>query len=50
MRFLHRVHNLTVENKITGIQLKCIKSKSTEDVGDTTRLDVQLEFSEINVS
>ncbi|CAM8880547.1 unnamed protein product [Rhodiola kirilowii] len=50
VRYLHKEHNLTVENKITGIQLKCIKSKSTEDVGDTTRFDVQMEFSEIHVS
>ncbi|KAL9665175.1 hypothetical protein QQ045_020586 [Rhodiola kirilowii] len=50
VRYLHKEHNLTVENKITGIQLKCIKSKSTEDVGDTTRFDVQMEFSEIHLA
>lgn len=33
-----------------GIQLKCMKSRSVEDVGESVRLDVQMEFSEIHVS
>jgi len=32
-----------------GIQLKSTKLRSTEDLGESTRLDFQLEFSEIHV-
>ncbi|KAK9271467.1 hypothetical protein L1049_027058 [Liquidambar formosana] len=49
VRFLHREHDLVVENNIMGIQLKSIKSRSSEDVGDSTRLDVQMDFSEIHL-
>lgn len=49
MGFVHRELGLSIENSITGIQLKSIKSRSTEDVGENTRLDFQLEFSEIHV-
>ncbi|WRX31391.1 FMP27/BLTP2/Hobbit [Theobroma cacao] len=49
VKFVHREHDLFVENNIMGIQLKSIKSRSTEDVGESTRLDVQLEFSEIHL-
>lgn len=49
MRFVHHEHNLVVENNIMGIQLKIIKSRSSEDVGESTRLDVQMDFSEIHV-
>lgn len=49
MRFVHREYDLSVDNNIMGIQLKSIKSQSSEDVGETTRLDVQLDFSEIHV-
>ena len=49
MRFVHQEHDLVVENNIMGIQLKIIKSRSSEDVGDSTRLDVQMDFSEIHV-
>lgn len=37
------------ENSIMGIQLKSTKSRSIEDVGESTRLDVELDFSEIYV-
>lgn len=37
------------ENSIMGIQLKSTKSQSIEDVGESTRLDVELDFSEIHV-
>ncbi|XP_039049976.1 protein SABRE isoform X2 [Hibiscus syriacus] len=47
VKFMHRQHDIAVENNIMGIQLKCIKSRSTEDVGESTRLDVQLDLSEI---
>ncbi|KAL5844517.1 hypothetical protein ACOSQ4_010475 [Xanthoceras sorbifolium] len=49
VRFVHREHGLVVENNIMGIQLKSSKSRSTEDVGESTRLDVQLDFSEIHL-
>lgn len=37
------------ENSIMGIQLKSTKSRSTEDVGESSRLDVELDFCEIYV-
>lgn len=46
---MHREHGLSFENNIMGIQLKSTKSRSTEDVGESTRLDFQVEFSEIHV-
>ncbi|XWS25397.1 hypothetical protein CRYUN_Cryun27aG0064900 [Craigia yunnanensis] len=49
VKFVHREHDILVENNIMGIQLKSIKSRSTEDVGENTRLDVQLDFSEIHL-
>ncbi|RZC15868.1 Protein SABRE isoform B [Glycine soja] len=47
--FVHREHGLYIENNIMGIQLKSTKSRSTEDLGESTRLDFQLEFSEIHL-
>lgn len=49
MKFVHREYGLVVENNIMGIQLKSAKSQANEDVGESTRLDVQLDFSEIHV-
>lgn len=49
VNFMHRELCLYIENNITGIQLKSTKSRSTEDVGESTRLDFQLEFSEIHL-
>ena len=49
MKFVHREHSIVVENKIMGIQLKSIKSQLSEDVGESTRVDIQLDFSEIHV-
>ncbi|KAM1120064.1 hypothetical protein ACFX2J_043987 [Malus domestica] len=49
VRFAHREYDFSVENNIMGIQLKSTKSQSSEDVGETTRLDVQLDFSEIHL-
>ena len=46
---MHREYDLVVENNIMGIQLKSVKSLASEDVGESTRLDVQLDFSEIHV-
>ncbi|XP_047962243.1 protein SABRE [Salvia hispanica] len=43
----HRCYGLLVENSIRGIHLKCMKSQSVEDLGESVRLDVQMEFSEI---
>ncbi|KAI9106951.1 hypothetical protein K1719_022479 [Acacia pycnantha] len=47
--FVHRELGLSIENNIMGIQLKSTKSRSTEDVRESTRLDFQLEFSEIHL-
>ncbi|KAL9229212.1 hypothetical protein vseg_004701 [Gypsophila vaccaria] len=47
--FEHRGQGLSVENHIKGIHLKSIKSRSSEDVGESTRLDIQLDFSEIHL-
>ncbi|XVF36567.1 hypothetical protein REPUB_Repub19eG0068700 [Reevesia pubescens] len=49
VKFVHRGHDIVVENNIMGIQLKSIKSRPTEDVVESTRLDVQLDFSEIHL-
>lgn len=49
LRFVHRGHDLVLENNIMGIQLKCIKSRSSEEMGDSTRLDFQMDFSEIHL-
>ncbi|KAH6798514.1 HYPERSENSITIVE TO PI STARVATION 4 [Perilla frutescens var. frutescens] len=43
----HWGYGLVVENNIRGIQLKCMKSQSVEDVGESVKLDAQMEFSEI---
>ncbi|KAL1310204.1 hypothetical protein AAHE18_17G231100 [Arachis hypogaea] len=49
VNFVHREHGLSMENNIMGIQLNSTKSRSTEDVGESTRLDFQVEFSEIHL-
>ncbi|KDP41499.1 hypothetical protein JCGZ_15906 [Jatropha curcas] len=49
VRFVHQEHNLVIENNIMGIQLRSIKTLCTEDVGESTRLDVQIDFSEIHL-
>lgn len=49
MKIVHREVGLMVENNIMGIQLKGTKSRSFEDVGESTRLDVQMEFGEIHL-
>nr|XP_009795849.1 PREDICTED: uncharacterized protein LOC104242493 isoform X2 [Nicotiana sylvestris] len=49
MKFVHREVGLMVENNIMGIQLKGTKTRSFEDVGESTRVDVQMEFSEIHL-
>lgn len=49
MKFVHREVGLMVENNIMGIQLKGTKSRSFEDVGESMRVDVQMEFSEIHL-
>lgn len=46
---MHREHELVVENNIMGIQFKIIKTRCAEDSGETARLDLQMEFSEIHV-
>ncbi|XVE60621.1 hypothetical protein DITRI_Ditri05aG0142700 [Diplodiscus trichospermus] len=49
VKFVHRELDIVFENSIMGIQLKSIKSRSTEDLGESTRLDVQMDLSEIHL-
>ena len=49
VKFVHKQHRIVIENNITAVQFKSIKSRSVEDVGESTRLDLQLDFSEIHV-
>ncbi|KAK4387684.1 protein SABRE [Sesamum angolense] len=45
----HRGYGLMLENNIMGVQLKLMKSRTVEDVGESAKLDIQLEFSEIHL-
>ncbi|XP_051126536.1 protein SABRE-like [Andrographis paniculata] len=49
VKFAHRSFGLLFENDIIGIQLKCMKSRVVEDSGESIKLGVQLEFSEIHL-
>ncbi|KAG8654887.1 hypothetical protein MANES_05G189400v8 [Manihot esculenta] len=49
VKFVHQELDLVFENNITGIQLKSMKSRSVEDREESTRLDVQMDFSEIHI-
>lgn len=49
VKFVHKQHRIVIENNITAVQFKSIKSRSVEDVGESTRLDLQLDFSEIHI-
>ncbi|XP_024963466.1 protein SABRE isoform X2 [Cynara cardunculus var. scolymus] len=49
VRFVHKEHCVVMENNIMGIQLKSVKSRFVEDIGESTRLDLQLDFSEIHL-
>ncbi|XP_058081672.1 protein SABRE [Magnolia sinica] len=50
VKFVHRGQNIFVENNVTGIHLRSSKSQSFEESGETTsRLDVQMDFSEIHL-
>lgn len=49
VRFVHKEHCIVMENNIMGIQLKSVKSRFVEDIGESTRLDLQLDFSEIHL-
>ncbi|CAH9065797.1 unnamed protein product [Cuscuta epithymum] len=49
VKFEHWGESLLVDNKIIGIQLKGSKSQLTDGVGKSTRLDLQMEFSEIHL-
>ncbi|XP_047307389.1 protein SABRE [Impatiens glandulifera] len=41
--------DLALENNIMGIQVRSTKSKSVEDGGENTRLDIHMDFSEIHI-
>ncbi|KAF5818651.1 putative FMP27, GFWDK domain-containing protein [Helianthus annuus] len=49
VKFVHKEHSIVMENSIMGIQLKSVKSRFVEDIGESTRLDLQLDFSEIHL-
>ncbi|KAJ4962833.1 hypothetical protein NE237_022772 [Protea cynaroides] len=49
VKFVHREQDLVVENNVTGIYLRSSKSVSNEDMGESTRFDVQMDFSEIHL-
>ncbi|KAK4747514.1 hypothetical protein SAY87_014100 [Trapa incisa] len=49
VKFIYQEHNVSLYNKIVGVQLRCTKSRSSEDAGESTRLDVQLDFGEIHL-
>ncbi|GAB2270058.1 hypothetical protein Dimus_004971 [Dionaea muscipula] len=49
VKFVHQGQNLVVENHIKGIQLRSTKSIYIEDMRETTRLDLQLDLSEIHL-
>ncbi|KAK4740890.1 hypothetical protein SAY87_024478 [Trapa incisa] len=51
VKFVHQEHNLSFENNIMGIQLRCTKSRCSEDVieRESTRLDIRMDFSEIHL-
>ncbi|KAI7741681.1 hypothetical protein M8C21_002748, partial [Ambrosia artemisiifolia] len=47
VKFVHKEHHVVMENNITAVQFKSIKSQSIED--ESTRIDLQLDFSEIHI-
>ena len=49
VKFVYRLHHLVVQNNIMDIKLESIKSRYIEDVGESTRLDILMNFSEIHV-
>ncbi|KAK1379101.1 Golgi-body localization protein domain [Heracleum sosnowskyi] len=49
INFEHGGSNFMAKNNVSRIQLKSTKSRYIEDVGDSTRLDVQLDFGEIHL-
>ncbi|KAL5714351.1 hypothetical protein ACHQM5_016327 [Ranunculus cassubicifolius] len=49
VRIVHREQGLNVENNVMGISFRSSKSQSNEDLGESTRFDVQLDFSEIHL-
>ncbi|XP_065880968.1 protein SABRE isoform X2 [Euphorbia lathyris] len=49
VKFVHQEHGIVIENNIMGILFKSMKSRCNEDVGESTRLDIQLDFSEIHL-
>uniref|UniRef100_A0A7N0UUA0 FMP27/BLTP2/Hobbit GFWDK motif-containing RBG unit domain-containing protein n=1 Tax=Kalanchoe fedtschenkoi TaxID=63787 RepID=A0A7N0UUA0_KALFE len=49
VKLSHNEYGIVLDNNIMGIQLKSIKSQSSDDTGDNTRIDVQMDFSEIHL-
>ncbi|GFY96064.1 similar to HYPERSENSITIVE TO PI STARVATION 4 [Actinidia rufa] len=49
VKFVYRLHHLVVQNNIMDIKLESIKSRYIEDVGESTRLDILMNCSEIHL-
>ncbi|KAK9070488.1 hypothetical protein SSX86_010890 [Deinandra increscens subsp. villosa] len=49
VKFVHKERRVVLENTITAVQFKSLKSRSVDDAGESTRLDLQLDFSEIHI-
>ncbi|KAL9684811.1 hypothetical protein QQ045_022252 [Rhodiola kirilowii] len=49
VKLSHKEYDIVLDNNIMGIQLKSIKSLSSDDIGDNARIDVQVDFSEIHL-
>ncbi|KAL7085464.1 hypothetical protein ACP275_14G282700 [Erythranthe tilingii] len=47
VKVIHRGYGLLVENNIMGIQLKCMKSQSVEDVGESLLREIGISIVEI---
>ncbi|KAJ4966887.1 hypothetical protein NE237_018736 [Protea cynaroides] len=49
VKFEHRGQDLVIENNVMGIHLRSSKSVFNEDMGESTRFDFQMDFSEIHL-
>ncbi|KAG9130844.1 hypothetical protein Leryth_016988 [Lithospermum erythrorhizon] len=49
VKFVHREHGIVIDNNIMGIEMRSVRSQINEDVGESMRLDMQMEFREIHI-
>ncbi|KAH7848975.1 hypothetical protein Vadar_011089 [Vaccinium darrowii] len=49
VKFVHRRHDLVVENNIMGIQVEIIKARSINDAGESACLDIRMDFNELHL-